>query len=32
MRWGNFDEEEVFADWLVDRTQHALEVLRLASF
>jgi hypothetical protein len=32
MRWGNFDEEEVFADWLVDRMQHALEVLRLASF
>jgi hypothetical protein len=32
MRWGNFDEEGVFVDWLEQRMQHALEVLRLASF
>ena len=32
MRWGSFDEEEVFTDWLVDRMQHALEVLKLALF
>lgn len=32
MRWGNFDEEAVFTDWLEQRMQHALEVLRLASF
>jgi hypothetical protein len=32
MRWGNFDEEGVFIDWLEQRMQHALEVLRLAAF
>lgn len=32
MRWGNFDEEGVFIDWLEQRMHHALQVLKLASF
>ena len=32
MRWGNFDEEGVFIDWLEQRMQYALEVLRLTLF
>lgn len=32
MRWGNFDEEGLFIDWLEQRMQHALQVLKLATF
>jgi hypothetical protein len=32
MRWGNFDEEGFFIDWLEARMQHALEVISLARF
>jgi hypothetical protein len=32
MRWGNFDEEGVFIDWLEQRMHHALQVLKLANF
>lgn len=32
MRWGNFDEEGFFTDWLERRMERALEVLKLASF
>jgi hypothetical protein len=32
MRWGNFDEEDYFIDWLEARMQRALDVLKLAAF
>jgi len=32
MRWGNFDEEGFFADWLQARMCHAIDVLDLSHF
>ena len=32
MRWGNFDEEDYFTDWLESRVHHAMDVLKLIAF
>jgi hypothetical protein len=32
MRWGNFDEEGVFVEWLEDRMHMALKLIDLSSF